>query len=105
MVKNTYRNDYDRRFLKLTESAGFGHYDKQDHWVTEWPINAMRHSFGSYHFALYGDSIKTSLQMGHKQSDTTLFEHYRALTTESRGQKYFDIKPPKSAEKVVKFAV
>ena len=45
----------------------------------------------SYHFALYGDSIKTSREMGHLNGDDVLFSYYRKLVSQTKGQQYFDI--------------
>ena len=56
-----------------------------------WNANAMRHSFGSYHYALHEDSMWTSKELGHKANDDVLFEFYRALTTKAQGEKYFSI--------------
>lgn len=55
-----------------------------------WPKNALRHSFASYHLALHQDAAKTALQLGHKDTGT-LFEHYRALVTESAARAWFGV--------------
>jgi len=52
-------NDYPKRFRKLHKLAGFA----------KWETNAMRHSFGSYHYALHGNPLETSRLLGHKASD------------------------------------
>ncbi|EIP99510.1 phage integrase family protein [Opitutaceae bacterium TAV1] len=67
------------------------------------PKNATRHSFGSYHYALHGDSIKTSTQMGHKQGDDVLFAHYRQLVRPGAAERFFNLRPAPGAGKVVKF--
>ena len=41
-----------------------------------WEPNCMRHSFGSYHLAIFDNAGKTALQMGHRDIGT-LFEYYR----------------------------
>ncbi len=64
----------------------------------------MRHSFGSYHYALHGNPLETSRQLGHKASDQVLFDHYRALATKTQAEAYFAIKPPASAANIVRFA-
>ena len=51
----------------------------------------MRHSFGSYHYALYGDSIATSRELGHKTGDDILFSHYRALVSQEEAKKYWSL--------------
>ena len=53
----------------------------------------MRHSFGSYWYALTGDSLRTASLLGHKSNDQVLFDHYRALTTKAEAEKYFAIIP------------
>jgi integrase len=100
-------NDYQKRFQKLVKHAGFvkkvkdGETEKV---VVAWKKNAMRHSFGSYHFALHGDSIRTSNELGHKQGDGVLFAHYRALSTKKQAAGYFAIAPEANVGKVVDFA-
>ena len=64
----------------------------------------MRHSFGSYHYALHGNSVETARILGHKTDDTVLFSHYRALTSKDHGSAYFAIFP-KQDGKVVQFPV
>jgi hypothetical protein len=55
----------------------------------EWKANSMRHSFGSYHYALYGDSVATSRELGHKTGDDILFCHYRTLVSQEEAEKYW----------------
>ncbi|MDA9764056.1 MAG: tyrosine-type recombinase/integrase [Opitutales bacterium] len=90
---------FEAQFLQLRLKAGF----KDDEGRSTWPSNGMRHSFGSYHYALHEDSGKTSKELGHKDNDVILFDHYRALTTNKDGERYFAIKPAASAAKVVEF--
>ena len=67
--------------------------------------NATRHSFASYHFAMHGDSISTSKELGHRQGDTLLFNHYRRLVTKAEGERFFALSPnAKAAGKVTPFA-
>ena len=56
--------------------------------IAEWPHNGLRHSFGSYHLALYGDAIKTSSQMGHRDSNI-IHNHYKALVLKTEAEKYW----------------
>lgn len=83
VVKNDHYNHYQKRFKKMRMKAGF----------EAWHANSMRHSFGSYHFALHGNSIETSRELGHKTNDDVLFDHYRALATKLQGKEYFSIVP------------
>jgi integrase len=107
ITRSNFFCDFDRRFNKLLRHAGFteevGEGDDKKT-IVVWKKNAMRHSFGTYHFALNGDSIKTSTELGHKQGDGVLFAHYRALATKKHAEAYFGIVPPANANKVVRFA-
>jgi hypothetical protein len=53
--------------------------------------NAARHSFVSYHLALFGDVAKTELQAGHDRA--VLFGHYRELVTQEEAEEYFTSVP------------
>lgn len=46
--------------------------------IAEWPDNALRHSFASYHLAHIKDAKSLALEMGHMNPGTT-FAHYRQL--------------------------
>jgi len=82
-----------KRFGKVVRDAG----------IAEWENNDTRHSFGSYHLALHGDSRRTATLMGHKQSDEVLFTSYRALVTKAQATEFFGIVPAGAAEKVTEF--
>lgn len=85
---------YCKRFRRLQRLAGFGKTDPETgKWRSTWETNDTRHSFGSYHFAKHGDSIKTSNEMGHSRGDAVLFNHYRRLTTKAEGERYFALRP------------
>ncbi len=62
--------------------------------IEEWPHNALRHSFGSYHLAFYGDATRTANQMGHKSTDV-VHNHYKALVMKSEAEKYWALRPGK----------
>lgn len=53
------------------------------------PQNVARHSFVSYHLALFEDVAKTELQAGHDRA--VLFGHYRELVTQDEAEEYFTI--------------
>jgi|TARA_B110000037_G_scaffold115537_1_gene132723 integrase len=97
------KNHFDTMFRTMRAHAGFSKKNDKGGWVSTWNNNAIRHSFGTYHFALYGDPIKTAVQMGHKSNDQVLFDHYRALATKEQGEAFFSIVPPKSESKLVEF--
>jgi integrase len=85
---------YCKRFSRLVELAE----------LSDWGKNDTRHSFGSYHYALHGDAVKTSVQMGHKQGDDVLFSNYRQLVTAEDGARFFALMPNSEAGKVVAFS-
>jgi integrase len=70
-----------------------------------WPTNALRHSFGSYHLAHFKDAAALALQMGN--SPDVIFRHYRGseLVRPRAAKNYWQIKPAARAEKkIVSFA-
>ena len=73
---------YRNRLEKAKKSAG----------ITEWPNNALRHSFASYHLAAFQDASALALEMGHSTT-RMIFQHYRALVTRSAGEAYWKIMP------------
>jgi len=59
--------------------------------------NDFRHSFASYHYAMFGNPEQTAMELGH--SDTSmLYKHYRELVTKTEAESYWDI--TKSSEKL-----
>jgi hypothetical protein len=90
VTRNDHANDYQKRFKKLARLAGI-----------EWDQNAMRHSFGSYHFAVQGNAIETARLMGHRGDDGVLFSHYRALATKTQGEEYFSTLPPTASQVII----
>jgi integrase len=68
----------------------------------DWPPNALRHSFGSYHLAQFKDAAALALQMGN--SPDVIFRHYRELVKPREAALYWKIKPSVSAaRKIVAF--
>lgn len=65
--------------------------------ITDWPDNALRHSFASYHVAHFKDAKALALEMGHRDSGM-LFNHYRALVKPKEAERYWNIKPTPVAE-------
>jgi integrase len=57
--------------------------------------NAMRHSFATYHVALYKNAHLTSSLLGHVRDVNVLFNHYRNVVSARQGVWYFDIQPEK----------
>jgi integrase len=65
--------------------------------LESWPHNGLRHSFGSYHLAFYGDAVKTAQQMGHRSSDV-VHNHYKALVLKQEAEKFWGLRPKPSKE-------
>ena len=92
------RNNYYRTLL---QKMGWGTWtkrkDKKSLWKNRKGLkNVLRHSFGSYHFELYGDASETAKALGHSDSsaESVLFSNYRKLITKKgEGKKYFNICP------------
>lgn len=107
LTRSNSFSDYHKRFTRLLKLAKFTETFTNDKGQVKerviWKKNAMRHSFGTYHFALHGDSIRTSNELGHRQGDNVLFAHYRALATKKQAESYFGIVPPANANKIVEF--
>ncbi|MEI7775872.1 MAG: tyrosine-type recombinase/integrase [Verrucomicrobiota bacterium] len=59
--------------------------------LSEWPPNAMRHSFASYRLAQCQDAARVSLEMGN--SPQMIFAHYRELVKPKEAERYWKIKP------------
>ena len=64
-----------------------------------WPQNGLRHSFGSYHLAQFGDAARLALEMGN--SPATIFRHYRQLVKPRDAERYWTISP--ATAEVVQF--
>jgi integrase len=60
--------------------------------IQEWPSNALRHSYASYHLAKFQDSAALALQMGHSTT-AMLFAHYREVVTPADAEEYWAILP------------
>lgn len=67
----------------------------------DWPNNALRHSFGSYHLAKFGNAAALALQMGN--SVDIIFKHYRQLVKPAEAKRYWKIKPPVGSKKMISF--
>jgi integrase len=73
--------------------------DRRRAGITEWPNNALRHSFASYHLAAFRDAKELALEMGHTRSELT-FRHYRQLVIPSEGARFWRVAPAVHAETI-----
>jgi integrase len=72
--------------------------------ITQWPQNALRHSFASYYLARFNDAAALALELGHTNSNL-VFQHYRQLVKPKQAERYWKIDPATAAgKKVVQFA-
>ena len=81
---------FRKRFDQVRAAAG----------IEEWPVNAMRHSAGSYHYAMHEDAAKTAAFLGHAQ-DGVLFRHYRALTRKKDAEQFYSLLPENQKQETV----
>jgi integrase len=65
--------------------------------IKEWPDNALRHSFASYHLAAFKNAASTALELGHHDARVT-FAHYRELVKPKEAARYWSIKPAKAGK-------
>jgi len=75
------------QFDKVRKEAGL---------LKDWPHNAMRHTFASYHLQMFGNANLTALQLGHKDI-AMLDNHYKGLTTKSEAKSFWGIRPGRRA--------
>ena len=73
-----FRDSFD----KLRVAAG----------VKNWPHNALRHSFASYHLAYFGDSRKTADALGHGGTNI-LHTHYKSLVLKKDAVQFWQLRP------------
>lgn len=57
----------------------------------KWKKNAPRHSFVTYHLAMWENAGQTALQAGH--SEQMLFTHYREIATKEDAEKFWAVFP------------
>ena len=65
--------------------------------ISEWPENALRHSFASYHLAHFKNAATLALEMGHTNSGM-IFNHYRELVKPKDAERYWIIRPARTAK-------
>jgi integrase len=82
-----------KQFEAMRTSAG----------IDDWPSNALRHSFASYHLAHFKNAATLALEMGHVDSNM-IFDHYRELVKPKEAERYWNIRPAAKGKKVVAFA-
>lgn len=61
--------------------------------LTEWPSNALRHSFASHAAALYDDFSKVAAWLGHARDPRLLVTRYRHAVPQTAGKAWFSVFP------------
>jgi integrase len=60
--------------------------------IEDWPANALRHSFASYHLAQWQDAPALALQLGHTTT-AMLYTYYREVVTPKEAEAYWSSLP------------
>ena len=60
--------------------------------IDDWPQNALRHGFASYHLAHFNNAGALALELGHTNSNL-VFQHYRQLVKPKEADRYWNIMP------------
>jgi integrase len=64
--------------------------------ITDWPANALRHGFASYHLSHFKNAAELALEMGHTNQQM-IFDHYRQLVRPKDAARYWKVCPTGSA--------
>jgi integrase len=70
--------------------------------IEEWPQNALRHSFASYHLARFNNAGALALELGHATAEL-VFRHYRQLVKPKQAERYWKIAPAVTGKKIIQF--
>lgn len=98
-----YRQQSGRVFPSLTEYYTLLRKARKDAGIEMWPHDALRHSFGSYHYGAYQSAAITQAQMGHSNA-RIFFRHYRKPMKKATAERYWKIAPAVAGKKVIRFA-
>jgi site-specific recombinase XerD len=60
--------------------------------ITQWPSNALRHSFASNHLARFQNASKLALELGHSTT-ALIFSNYRELVKPAEAERWWAIRP------------
>jgi integrase len=77
----TPHENFRELFDQAREGAGIG----------EWPDNALRHSYASYHLAHFKNENALAVEMG--SSSQMIRKHYRELVKPKEAERYWNIRP------------
>jgi integrase len=77
--------------------------DRKRAGINVWPSNALRHSFCSYHLAVFEDAGKLATQMGHRNS-ALIYNTYRELVRPEVAKRWWSITPLHAAGNVIEMS-
>lgn len=80
---------------EVAESVEANRKDPAKKVLLEWPDNALRHSFATYHLAHHMDAAELALHMGHT-STALIFAHYREVVTAADGSAFWNLLPERA---------
>ena len=60
--------------------------------LTRWPHNALRHTFASMHYAMFGDQAALQMILGQRSAEV-LHTNYRALKTRAEAERFWGLMP------------
>jgi integrase len=86
---NVQGSNFRRRFDAVRKQAGFSIRGGEG---IEWPHDALRHSYASYHLAKFEDAAALALQMGH-ETTAMIFSNYRARVSEKDADAWWNLLP------------
>jgi integrase len=75
--------------------------DREAAEIKPWPVNALRHSFASHHYAHFHDAAALASELGHANTHM-VFSHYRERVRPEIAAKYFAILPKSEGQELVK---
>jgi len=87
-LKNLYSEKQDENGCTVRQAV-----------VTPWPHNALRHSFGSYHYAHHSNENQTAAEMGN--SPAVIFRHYRALVKPEATKAFWLLRPASDGKTIL----
>jgi integrase len=70
--------------------------------IEDWPHNALRHGFASYHLARFNDAAALALELGHTSAHL-VFQHYRQLVRPKEAERYWNILPAAGGKRIIQF--
>ncbi len=71
--------------------------------LSQWPANALRHSYASHHIAHFNDAAALALELGHTHPGL-IFAHYRQIVKPADAKNYWEIIPSKAPSNIVPIA-